>query len=142
MGSPETCPVCEDFAAACRHPAHYAPPPAPRDEAPATREPGVVGACEILEALQSPAAASATGREAEREDVPGAAEFRDAFKKAVPPRGADLASWVNGYCAGWIACYAALRRGGEGAAAPTPADPTNPAPAPASGGAQATQKEP
>ncbi len=36
MGSPETCPVCEDFAAACRHPAHYATPPAPADDA--TRE--------------------------------------------------------------------------------------------------------
>ena len=33
MGSPETCPVCEDFAAACRHPAHYATPPAPADDA-------------------------------------------------------------------------------------------------------------
>jgi len=33
VGSPETCPVCEDFAAACRHPAHYATPPAPADEA-------------------------------------------------------------------------------------------------------------
>ena len=88
--------------------------PAPRDEAPATHEPGVVGACEILEALQSLDAASATGREAGAEDVPGAAEFREAFKKAAPPRGADLASWVNGYCAGWTACYAALRRGGEG----------------------------
>lgn len=32
MGSPETCPVCEDFAAACRHPAHYATPPAPADD--------------------------------------------------------------------------------------------------------------
>ena len=33
MGSPKTCPVCEDFAAACRHPAHYATPPAPADDA-------------------------------------------------------------------------------------------------------------
>jgi hypothetical protein len=41
-------------------------------------------------------------------DVPGAAEFRDAFKAAVPPRGADHASWVNGYCAGWIACEKAF----------------------------------
>lgn len=46
-------------------------------------------------------------------DVLGAGEFRDAFKKAVPPRGADTASWVNGYCAGWTACEAALRGKGE-----------------------------
>ena len=84
-----------------------------------------------------PAAVSATGREAELREAELA--VLDAAVKWCSPNADDgmtdlLLDAVNK--------YAALRRGGEGAAAPTPADPKNPAPAPASGAAKANPKEP
>jgi len=40
-------------------------------------------------------------------EVPSAQAFRDSFSKAAPCAGADHASWVNGYCRGWMACEVA-----------------------------------
>jgi hypothetical protein len=104
VGNPETCPTCGSAvrfsteiacaSGAWTDPWHYATPPPPGaapDAASGPKAPPRMPAPADADPLMP-------------KDVPGAAAFRDAFKKAVPPRGADHVSWVNGYCAGWIAC--------------------------------------
>lgn len=45
------------------------------------------------------------------DEVPSAGAFREAFKNAALPRGADYASWASGYCAGWTAAERAAKGG-------------------------------
>ena len=159
----DPCPLCsgltpgerEDARLKHRRDVEKATPPAPRDEAPATgreaerevvlwRSP-VFGAGMGTEWRNAP---SHDGRCERGAWVPAAlrAAERDVLEAALKwgevnlgwILGDPLAEQPSNRLMAAVEKYAALRRGER----PTPADPTNPAPAPASGAAMPTTKEP
>lgn len=166
----ETCPTCgsKDAPRVCCPGTHapddhdstcepcwdpwHAATPAPREEKP--KRVTIAGPLHsdprVMKALMDappPAAVSATGREAEREVLEAAVRLGllacDDEDNGFVNTGTHRAADVRAFNRALVAYHhAALRRGGEGAAAPTPADPKNPAPAPASGAAKANPKEP
>lgn len=86
--------------------------PGTEDEIATWREAAMWCAAAIRSLPLPPAAPEG---EVERPDeVPSAGAFREAFKNATLPRGADSASWAGGYCAGWTAAERAAKGGNRG----------------------------